>query len=243
VLEAEAAVARARRAARSVALPPLLLQVERAAAALTTPVARLVRGGTTTLAGLAEVAALERETALVIDTCRLELRLRGKTISLAKRPVLFGLAHVLGEGAPLGRSRSLLIERAFGARRTSDSFRARLRVEVGRLRRALAPLGIAIQSTREGFALCAERVVVVLPPVDGEASLLLALLRDGEAWSSSGLATASGVGQRAVQRALAELKDQGKIASHGAGTNRRWVARPPEGFTTTLLLNTRPTSR
>jgi hypothetical protein len=230
VLEADAAIARARTAARSAAIPPLSAQVERVAADIAAPVARLVRDGTASIATLADIAALARESALVIDACRHELRLRGTAVSLATRPVLFALAQAL---ALREHTRPLLIERAFGARRTSDSLRARLRVEIGRLRHALAPLGAAIDSTPEGFALRAERVVVMLPPESGEASLLLAILRGGETWSSSALATASGLGQRAVQRALAELKDAGKIDWHGAARNRRWVARPPEGFATT----------
>jgi hypothetical protein len=204
-------------------------------------VARLVRGGESAPATLADVASLARDPALVIDACRRELRVRGSAVSLATRPVLFALAQALGETAPVPRSRALLIERAFGGRRTTDSLRARLRVEIGRLRRAIAPLGPAIDATPEGYALRARRpVVVVLPPGDGDASLLLALLRTGEAWSSSALAGASGLGTRAVQRALAALKDAGKIDAHGAGRSRRWVARPPEGFATTLLLAARP---
>ena len=241
VLEAEAAIARARTAARAAALPPLSAQVERVAADIAAPVARLVCDRRSALATLADVASLAREPALVIDACRHELRLRGGAVSLATRPVLFALAQALGEAAPLAQGRALLIERAFGARRTTDSLRARLRVEIGRLRRALAPLGTAIDSTLEGYALRGGRVFVVLPPGDGEASLLLALLRSGEAWSSSALASASGLGKRAVQRALAGLKHAGKIDSHGAGRNLRWVARPPDGFATTLLLATRPT--
>jgi hypothetical protein len=185
-----------------------------------------------------DVASLAHDAPLVIDACRYELSLRGTVVSLTTRPVLFALARALGEAAPLGESRAVLIERAFGARRTTGSLRARLRVEIGRLRLALSPLGLMIESTAEGFALRGKRVVVVLPPADGEASLLLALLRGGEAWSSSSLASACGLGTRAVQRALAELKDAGKIDSHGAGRNRRWVACPPEGFATTLLLST-----
>jgi hypothetical protein len=240
VLEAEAAIARARTAARSASLPPLSAQVERAAADVAAPVARLVRDGRVAFVTIAGVASLAREPALVVDACRRELRLGSARVSLATRPVLFALAQALGEVAPLAQPRGLLLERAFGARRTTDSLRARLRVEIGRLRRALAPLGVAVDSTLEGFALRGERVVVVLPPGDGEASLLLALLRGGEAWSSSALASASGLGRRAVQRALAELRHAGKADSHGAGRNARWVARPPEGFATTLLLTARP---
>jgi hypothetical protein len=247
VLEAEAAIARARTAARSAELPPLVAQVERFAADLAAPVARLIRNRQFALAKLADVASLARSKGLVVDACRRELRLDGVTVSLATRPVLFALAEALGEAAPAAASRALLIERAFGARRISESLRARLRVEVGRLRRALAPFAMTIEPTPDGFALSGDReamrVVVVLPPADGEASLLLALLRGGEAWSSSSLASASGLGQRAVQRALAGLKDAGKVDAHGAGRNRRWVARPPDGFATTLLLTGRPGPR
>jgi hypothetical protein len=240
-LEAEAAIARARSAARRAELPPLSAQVERLAADLRAPVARVVRDGTTAFATIADVASLAREPAFVVDACRHELRRRDRSVSLASRPVLFALACALGEAAPRAQLRAVLVERAFGARRTSDSIRARLRVEIGRLRRVLTPLGLFVDSTPEGFALRGERVVVLLPPADGEASLLLALLRGGEAWSSSALATASGLGRRAVQRALAVLNEARKIDSHGAGPTRRWVARPPEGFATTLLLAPRPT--
>jgi hypothetical protein len=241
VLEAEAAIARARRAARSAAIAPLSAQVERLAADIKAPVARLVRGGTIENATLADIASLRRDYALVIDACRHELRLGDATVSFATRPLLFALVQALGEAAPRAQSRARLIERAFGARRTSDSLRARLRVEIGRLRRALGPLGSTIDSTSEGFVLHGCSVVVVLPPADGEASLLLALLRSGEAWSSSALASATNLGQRAVQRGLAQLKLEGKIDSHGAGPSRRWVAPPPEGFMMTLVLNHRPT--
>jgi hypothetical protein len=171
------------------------------------------------------------------------VRASGAAVAHATRPVLFALAEALGERAPSPATRALLVERAFGARRTTEPLRARLRVEIGRLRRALGPLALTVESTREGFALRAERAVVVLPPADGEASLLLALLRGGEAWSSSALALASGLGQRAVQRALGALKHEARVDALGAGRTRRWVARPPEGFATTLLLHARARSR
>jgi hypothetical protein len=239
VLDANAAIARARSAARAAASTCSDNGGSAAAAEIAAPVARIVRAGLASRATLADVAALAREDALVVDACRREVRHRGVTVSLATRPVLFAIARALGEAAS---SRALLVERAFGARRTNDTLRARLRVEIGRLRRVLAPLGLAIAATPDGFALSA-RAVVLLPPADGEASLVLALLRGGEPWSSSALAAASGLGQRAVQRALAELSDARKVDAHGAGRSRRWVARPPDGFATTLLLTTRPISR
>lgn len=250
ILEARAAIARARRAARDAKLPPLAAQVERFAAEFGGPVARIIRRRSFALATLADVAALGRDESLVVDACRRELRRDAVTVSLATRPVLFALAAALGEAAPGTASRALLIERAFGARRTNESLRARLRVEIGRVRRALEPLRIAVESSGEGFQMTGHGekldVVVLLPPADGEASLVLALLRDGEAWSSSALAAATGLGQRAVQRALALLKDGGKVDTDSAGRNCRWVARPPDGFATTattLLLTQRPASR
>ena len=74
------------------------------------------------------------------------------------------------------------------------------------------------------------------PPVDEEHAWLLALLADGEAWSTSALALALGTSQRTVQRALESLDAAGKAQSFGRGRARRWVTPPVPGFTTTLLL-------
>jgi len=83
---------------------------------------------------------------------------------------------------------------------------------------------------------------VLLPPAPGEASAILALLRGGEAWSTSALATAIGSAQRTVQRALVALRDDGRVTCVGRGRAQRWIARPPEGFATNLLLAARPPS-
>ena len=45
-------------------------------------------------------------------------------------------------------------------------------------------------------------VAVLAPPTDDDHAAVLALLADGEAWSSSALALALGTSQRTVQRAL-----------------------------------------
>jgi hypothetical protein len=65
---------------------------------------------------------------------------------------------------------------------------------------------------------------------------VLALLADGESWSSSALALALSASQRTVQRALDSLASVGKVQSFGLGRARRWVTPPMPGFTTTLLL-------
>jgi len=161
-------------------------------------------------------------------------------VSLATRPVLFALARALAEAWPGDVSRDMLVARAFGAKRADESHRARLRVEVGRLRRALRPLA-DISATKRGFTLAARRapeVVVLARPVEDEHAEALAFLADGESWSSSSLALALGTSQRTVQRALDALAAAGKVQSFGRARARRWITTPVPGFTTTLLLPT-----
>jgi hypothetical protein len=65
---------------------------------------------------------------------------------------------------------------------------------------------------------------------------VLALLADGEAWSSSALALALGVSQRTVQRAVEALGAAGRVQPLGHGRARRWTMPPGPGFATALLL-------
>jgi DNA-binding transcriptional ArsR family regulator len=151
---------------------------------------------------------------------------------------LFALARALGEAWPGDVSRDVLLARAFGARLADESHRARLRVEVGRLRRMLRTLA-AVTATKRGFALAprrARKVVVLARPVEEEHAAMLAFLADGESWSSSALALALGTSQRTVQRALDSLAEAGKVQSFGLGRARRWLTPLVPGFTTTLLL-------
>lgn len=159
-------------------------------------------------------------------------------VSFARRPVLFALARALAEAWPHDVPRKTLLSRAFGARLADDSHRARLRVEIGRLRRALRMLA-GVSATRDGFRLApsgACEVIVLARPVDVEHAEVLALLADGESWSSSGLALALGHSQRTVQRALEVLAAAGRVQPIGAGRARRWMTPPEAGFTTALLL-------
>jgi len=177
---------------------------------------------------------------VVLDGCTRSLRRGTRVIALARRPVLFALARALCERWPEPIDRDVLIERAFDARRINDSHRARLRVEMSRLRRLCR--GVArIEATATGFALRpvrASAVRVLLPPIEGEQGALLALLADGQAWSWSALALALGESQRNVQRALAELLEQGRVRAAGTARARRWLSPPPSGIATTLLLPT-----
>ena len=232
------ALARARIAASQADIPALMAEVESASQVLNTPAARLIANGTERTLLLKDVEALQASKALVVDACRYVVRSAGKTVSLAGRPVLFELARALGEAWPGDVPRDVLLARAFGAKLADESHRARLRVEIGRLRRMLRTLA-TISATKSGFALaprCSGEVVVLARPVEGEHGAVLAFLADGESWSSSALALALGASQRTAQRALDALAAAGKVQSFGRGRARRWIAAPVPGFTTTLLL-------
>ena len=236
--QASAALARADRAARQAGIPSLTAEVESASVTLDMPAARLIASGEERLLRLEEIESLLASKALVVDACRHIVRDQATIVSLATRPVLFALARTLAEASPGDAPRSLLLARAFGAKLTDESHRMRLRVEVGRLRRALRPL-VALTATERGFALTPRRgrkVVVLAPPVDGERGAVLAFLGDGESWSSSALALALGTSQRTVQRALDSLAAEGKVRSFGHARARRWTSPPVPGFTTALLL-------
>jgi hypothetical protein len=235
---ARAAIERAQRAARDARIPALIAEVASASLLLNTPAARLITRGQDRLLLLEEIAALFASRRLVVDGCRYVVRNAATVVPLAKRPVLFALARALAEAWPDDVPRAILIARAFRTRFADDSHRARLRVEVGRLRRALRPLA-DVRATKEGFVLTPHRgreVVVLARPVEEEYAEVLAFLADGESWSSSALALALGASQRTVQRALDSLAAAGKAQSFGRGRARRWITPPLPGFTTTLLL-------
>jgi hypothetical protein len=236
--KARAALARAETSARHADIPALMAEVENASLVLNTPAARLIARGEERPLLLEEVEALLASGALVVDACRHVVRDGGMVISLATRPVLFALARALAEGWPGDVPRSTLLARAFRAKHADESHRARLRVEVGRLRVELRTLA-GVSATTRGFILVPRRardVVVLAPPVEKEHAAVLALLADGESWSSSALALALGASQRTVQRALDALAAAGKVQSFGRGRARRWMTPPVPGFTTTLLL-------
>ena len=234
---AQEALARAHEAANRAGVPALLAEVAEARAALDRPAAlRRDADGAQTLR-LQEVAAIFDSGALVLDACSRGLRCGSAWRPLAQRPVLFALARALAEAWPAEVDRHALIARAFGTRRPNDSHRARLRVEIGRLRALIAALA-RIEATAGGFVIrpCGAGVVVLAPPIDGDQGSLLALLSDGEAWSTSALALALGASQRTVQRSLAELEAARRVHSIGRARARRWLSPPMTGFTTILLL-------
>jgi len=231
------ALARARLAANEAGIPALASEVESACLVLETPAARLIANGAERTLLLEDVEALQASNMLVVDACRYLVRAAHQAVSLASRPVLFELARALGEAWPGDVSRDVLLARAFGAKLADESHRARLRVEIGRLRRMLRTLA-TVSATKSGFQLapCHAREVVVLARPEDEHAAVLAFLADGESWSSSALALALGTSQRTVQRALDSLAAAGKVQAFGRARARRWMTPPVPGFTTTLLL-------
>lgn len=235
---AQAALGRAFAAAERARVPALLAEVAEARAALDRPAGRRLDSGREQPLRLPEVEALLASGALVVDACRRGLRAGATSLPLARRPVLFTLARALAEGWPGDVDRNALIARAFRTHRPDETHRARLRVEIGRLRALAAPLA-RIETTAGGFALkprSRSDVVVLVPPIDGDQASLRALLADGAAWSTSALALALGASQRTVQRALVDLEAAGHVRSLGRARAKRWLAPPLAEFTTILLL-------
>lgn len=241
---AQAALARAHAAAQRSGVPALQAEVTEARAALERPAARrLLPTGQEQPLRLHEVEALLASGALVVDACRRGLHGGGTWLPLARRPLLFALARALAEAWPGDADRNALIAHAFRTHRPDETHRARLRVEIGRLRKLAAPLA-RVEATERGFQLvppgqdgdAAATVVVLVPPLDGDRASLLALLADGAAWSTSALALALGASQRTVQRALVELEAAGRVRAIGRARAQRWLAPPLAGFTTNLLL-------
>ena len=236
--QAREALAGAREAAARSGIGALCAEVEQAGRTLVLPAARLVAAGEARSLTLAEVEAVLASPDLVVDGCRRAARRGERVVRLSRRPVLFELLCGLAEAWPSEAAREHLIERAFAARRTNPSHRARLRVEIGRLRHELRPLA-EIRATAGGFTLVprgAGTVRLLAPPIESPDAAVLALLADGEAWSTSALALALGSSQRTVQRALVDLEEAGQVRALGRGRSQRWLSAPVAGFATTLLL-------
>lgn len=236
--DARAALDLAAAAARQANIPALVAEVDSAKLILDTPAARLIARGSEHPLLLGEVEKLAASTALVVDTFHHVVRRQGVVVSLGTRPVLFALARLLAQAWPADVAREALISGAFRARHADESHRARLRVEIGRLRSKLKPLA-DVSATNQGFVLAPRKtrdVLVLARPVEEKHATVLALLADGEPWSSSALALALGTSARTVQRALDELTRSNKVQSFGHGRARRWMTPPVPGFPTGLLL-------
>jgi hypothetical protein len=234
---AERALASARDAAARASIPALAAEIDAAIARLGQPAARLVQRGRARMASLREIEALLHTDTFIVDACRRRVVWRGEACPLTRRPILFALAAVLARAWPDDVPRDVLLREALEGEIGNASWRVRLRVEIGRLRKALGALA-SITATAHGFVLVpnAQDVALFLPPVDGEHAAVLALLGDGAGWSTSALALALGVSQRSVQRALAALHDAGRVRAFGRGRAKRWLSPPAAETATALLL-------
>ncbi len=235
---ARTALTRARQAAHLAGIPALIAEVEKALLALSAPAARLITRDEERPLRLEEIETLLASNAVVVDACRHAVRQESKVVSLARRPVLFALVRALGEAWPGDASRDGLVARVFRLKAADESHRARLRVEMARLRAVMRPLA-QINATARGFRIAlrdARELFVLAPPLDEKHADVLAFLADGESWSTSALALAMRASQRTVQRTLEALARTGKVQAFGRGRARRWLIPPVAGFATTLLL-------
>jgi hypothetical protein len=235
--QAQIALERAQFAARAAGIPALVAEADNAARILNEPAAQLLVRGARRLVLLNEIEALLTSKTLVVDACRYSVRDANSAVSLARRPVLVTLLRALAEAWPRDVPRSALIARVFRTKQGDESHRARLRVEIGRLRAAVKTVA-GVKATKIGFVLVplAADIAVLAPPVEDSNAAVLALLADGASWSSSAIALALDSSQRSVQRALDALASEGKTQAFGQGRARRWIAAPLPGFATTLLL-------
>lgn len=185
--------------------------------ALHEKVARLSVRGQDQEVSLFEIERAAAGEQLLVDTCSSALVAGRARLSFAARPILFALLTALARSWPAVCARDALMREALGARKPNDSHRARLRVELGRLRKALE--GIAEPRARDGgYVLLSERPVVLLGPrTNDDAARVSILLADGAAWSARAVAEHLGVSLRTAQRALTTLVEAGRALRYGVG--------------------------
>jgi hypothetical protein len=234
---ARSALARAEHAAHLSGIAALMGEVAEAQRSLAEPAALLHHSGSTRPIALDGVERLLASDVLVVDASRNALRSGATIVSLASRPILMCLAVGLAEAWPGAARREVLLSQVFGARHVDESHRTRLRVEVARLRKLLAPLA-KISATHKGFRLVPipGDVAVLTHPMRGQDAQVMALLADGELWASSALAMVLGLSTRSVQRSLQALQEAGKIQSVGRARSLRWTVLTAPGFPMSLLL-------
>jgi len=220
---ARTALDEAEQSARRAGISSLLAQIASVRDSLEAPAARLFMHAGERVLQLDEVAGVLNSGSLVVNACRHTVHAGGATVSLARRPVLFAIARLLALAWPGDVARKVLIARVFRQGNADESHRVRLRVEAGRLRRMLRGLA-DVQATDRGYALvpgAGREVAVLAPPVEGDTAAVLALLADGQSWSSSALALALDTSQRSVQRSLDMLARGHKVQIVGLGRARR----------------------
>jgi hypothetical protein len=222
--EAASAVARARSSAERSKNPVLIAEVERVEASLSEPIARAFDEHEPLTLSAVERALAKR---VVVDGLGRRLRFRDQVVDLRRRPVLYALLAELARALPEGASGERLIRTAFAARAPNESHRARLRVEIGRLRRAIQG-HVEVSAVAGAWRIRArsgERIQLIEPLGDPRFAPIEALLSDGAAWSAKSLARALGQGERTVQRSLLDLAQRGAVEPIGSARARRYALR------------------
>ena len=240
--DAAAALVRARQSLAHSPHPLLSRAVSALEKELSAKVARVLRRGAVHEVDLFAIEALCRGDTLLVDACRRLASAGRVTILLARRPILFALLLLLARAWPEPVPRDELAARAFDTRKPNASHRARLRVEIGRLR-ALTTDGLGAEpvATKEGYALASRReVVMLLPKTDDEVARVALLLADGASWSAQGLADLTGVSKRTALRALTMLVEGGTAVRTGSGTAIRYRRPGPPVASRMLLLGLLP---
>lgn len=220
-VEAHKALAEARAQAVLSGHPYAIGEVERLERAMRVPAATLWEDGVRRDVTLEDVEVLHRAGAGTwVDGFLCTVTARRAVVVLRHRPVLMSLLVAIARAGRRGAD--ALVVDAFDVKKVNESHRARLRVELGRLRRVL-PKALTIDHASEGWALSGPRPLRVLLPLDG-AEAALAWLGDGQRWSAAALARASGRRLRTVQRELQELSRRGVVGVVGRARAQRYFA-------------------
>lgn len=234
----ELAPTRARERLSAIATTNALLRrtLDAFSAELTVPIARLVANGVETAADLFAIERAANGDSLFIDACRRNAVAGRVTVRFASKPVLFALLRALARAWPSSVPRDELATAAFDVKKPNASHRARMRVEIGRLRKELSGVAEPI-ATKDGYALESSRPVQLLLPTRGDADASIALLLgDGAAWTAQAIAEHANVSKRTALRALASLVEKGRASRVANGKDIRYLAAGPAIASRLLLL-------
>lgn len=205
-------------------------------AELTRPVARLVENGVESAADSFAIERAANGDSLFVDACRRYAIAGRAMVRFETKPVLFALLRTLARAWPASVPRDVLATAAFEVKRPNASHRARTRVEIGRLRKALAGIAEPV-ATKDGYVLDSVRPVALLLPTSGDADASIALLLgDGAAWTARAIAEHANVSKRTALRALASLVENGRAMRVANGNVIRYLAAGPAIASRLLLL-------
>lgn len=230
----------------SAADPMLWSEIARALAALDEPVVVAIERREETRMDMLAVEAIVTpppmggDRRFVVDSpAGVLIGPDGERRSLRAKPALLALLVALARSHPDAVEWKALASSVMSAPRPNESHRARLKVELGRLRRML-PSGTAIRSLGGGaWTLETAASVVTLVPLLRRApeERALTLLSDGRAWRAKDLAEALEMGPRVMQRDLAALAARGVVRQTGRGPTTRWyVPGRAESIASQMLL-------